>query len=154
MTLRKLDLAYRISMDRALVAEGITAPQLLALEHIDRWPGVSSAELARHCDVTAQTMNAIVQNLEAAGLIDRDPHPEHGRIRTIHVTGHGHGVLARSRAIAEDVDREVFAALDQDERATLAALLGRALDGGVCRRLRQRRPDERAAAGAVVTPAG
>jgi len=68
------------SKPAALRGLGITTPQYAALTFLDESPGLSSAQLARRAFVTPQTMNRMVANLEAAGLIARGPHPELGRV--------------------------------------------------------------------------
>ena len=65
-------------MDKALREVCMTTAQYAALSALEAAPGLSGAELARRSLVTPQTMNAILVNLEAAGLVVRRPHPEHG----------------------------------------------------------------------------
>ncbi len=41
---------------------------------------MSGADLARACNTTPQAMNGVLTTLERDGLVQRDPHPTHGRI--------------------------------------------------------------------------
>src|SRR5919204_154925 len=80
-------------MDAALRHLGITTPQYAVLTFLDESPGLSAAQLARRAFVTPQTMQRIVANLQAAGLIERDPHPELGRVLEVRLSDRGRGVL-------------------------------------------------------------
>ena len=68
-------------MDRALVELNLTTPQYSVLSELHEFPGLSNADLARKSFVTPQTMNLIVQNLEARELIGRstvhEPRKDH-----------------------------------------------------------------------------
>ena len=69
----------RTEMDRVLREIGMSMVQYPALG-AGGAPGLSGAELARRSFVTPQAMNAVLMNLEAAGLVVRRPPTEHGRL--------------------------------------------------------------------------
>lgn len=112
-------------MDRALQPAGVTTRQFQVLDLVGTEPGVSSADLARRSEVTAQTMKDVVRNLERAGLVERDPHPTHGRILTLRLTPRGHARRRRCTELAADVERQMLAELSADERDTLLVSLRR-----------------------------
>lgn len=126
--LRRAHLAYRLALDRILVPLGITTPQLQALIELRRAPGLSSAELARRCQVTAQTMKDVVRNLEQAGRIARTPHPTHGRVLRVHLTGEGSRLLAECEELADGVEERMLAGFSRSDRRRLIELLLRAGD--------------------------
>jgi DNA-binding MarR family transcriptional regulator len=126
--LRRAHLAYRLALDRALAPVGVTTPQLQALLELRLRPGMSSAELARRCQVTPQTMKDVVRNLEMAGRIARSPHAAHGRILRVHLTDEGRRLLESCEHLADRVEECMLAALTAAERAQLVELLRRASD--------------------------
>jgi hypothetical protein len=71
--------ALRVSTDEALRPLALTTPQYSVLCAVEAEPGLSNARLARAAFVTAQTMQAILANLERDGLLVRCPDPAHGR---------------------------------------------------------------------------
>lgn len=91
-------------------------------------PGISGSELARRVEVSAQTMNAIVAKLVEAGLAARTPHPEHGRILEVELTGLGDQALRRGWTMVGRVERQMLGPFDATERAALVTLLTRARD--------------------------
>lgn len=116
-------------MNRALESIGVTLPQFTALARLYATPGLSNAELARQSDVTPQTMNVIVARLEAAGLVVRRRHPEHGLILLAELTPEGREVAGQCLRVAETVETSVLRTLEAKERRTLLDLLTRLADG-------------------------
>lgn len=69
------------------------------------------------------TMVTTVDALERRGLVRREQHPEDRRIRLVAVTDVGASLLAQANEVADDVQRELLAALPPDERDALLPLL-------------------------------
>ncbi len=121
--LRRAQYAYRLALDRALEPTGVTAPQFATLALLQARPGLSNAELARQSLITPQTMNTILGRLESAGLVERTPHPGHGRILRAELTQAGQSVLDRCLGRAAAVEACLLGALGAAERpAVLDAL--------------------------------
>jgi DNA-binding MarR family transcriptional regulator len=127
--LKRAQHALRAAMDDALRGYGVTTPQYAALAALERTPGLSGAELARQCFVTPQTMNAIVANLEAAGLVIRRPAPDHGRILRAELTPASRPLLRTCHQAVEAVEARMVAGLDTEERRHLVEALGRCVAG-------------------------
>ena len=68
-------------------------------------------------------MVAVLDELEARGLAERRPDPADRRKRSIHLTDEGRSKLMQMRAVAREVGEQSFAALNDEERATLHHLL-------------------------------
>src|ERR671932_1014693 len=81
--------AFRGAMDAALRAHGLTGSQYAVLSVLARDPGLSGADLARACNTTPQAMNGVLATLRRAGLVERRPHPTHGRILQVTLTPEG-----------------------------------------------------------------
>jgi DNA-binding MarR family transcriptional regulator len=79
--------------------------------------------LARRCFVTPQTMNVILATLEDSGLVERRPHPKHGRVLRAYLTERGKERVARAHEIVEAIEERMLAGLGEDERLKLAEAL-------------------------------
>jgi DNA-binding MarR family transcriptional regulator len=123
--LKRVQHALRNRMDSALRPIGLTTPQYAVLTAVRADPGISNATLAREAFVTAQTMQAIVTNLERDGFILRHADPSHGRILRTGLTDHGHEALIRADRVVFDVESAMIRSLSEGEVATLINLLGR-----------------------------
>jgi DNA-binding MarR family transcriptional regulator len=88
---------------------GLTAPQFAVLSVLARNPGASNADLARACNTTPQAMNGVLATLERADMIERRPHPTHGRILQVMLTDAGR----RNLEAAQPAVRELEGAAEQ-----------------------------------------
>ena len=113
----------RLRMDAALREAGVTTPQYAALSVLAEEPGISNAGLARRSFVTPQTMNQILLKLEAAGLAERRPHPEHGRVLQAYPTEEGEKLRRECAKRVDAVEERMVSGLSEDERLTLLDLL-------------------------------
>ena len=70
-------------------------------------------------------MQAILVNLERAGLIARSPHPEHGRVIMTELTATGQQAVLDGAKAADAVERQMLSRLSTDEARLLCELLKR-----------------------------
>ena len=105
----------------------LTVPQYSAMVVLSFVPGASGAQLARICAVTPQTMATVLANLEAKGLIQRTPSSVHQKVLVTKLTRSGLSLVRKADAKAKAIEDRLAEAFDPDERATLAALLERAI---------------------------
>jgi DNA-binding MarR family transcriptional regulator len=110
-------------MDAALKKLGVTTPQYAALSVLAEEPGISNASLARRSFVTAQTMNQILVRLEAAGLVERQAHPEHGRVLQAYLTEKGEKLRQECAKRVDVIEERMMAGLSEEERLALLELL-------------------------------
>jgi len=115
--LRQAGAAFRLQMERALSEFNVTPPQFSVMVMLVAYPGASNADIARLSLLTPQTVSVIVGNLERAGLIERTPHPIHGRIQNIVVTDSGKNLLARCRRRVETLEAHLITGLNADEES-------------------------------------
>jgi DNA-binding MarR family transcriptional regulator len=123
--LKKVQHELRRLMDQSLREIDLTTPQYSLLSSLAEFPGISSAELARKCFVTAQTMNLIVQNLESRGLIAREPKPDHGRVLTTALTEEGQTLLKAATLRVLEIEKTLFSNLAEIEQSELSRLLSK-----------------------------
>ena len=110
--MKRVQHALRVKMDGALRELGMTTARYAALS-AGATPGLSGAELARRSFVTPQTMNVILTNLEAAGLVVRRPHPEHGRVLQTYLTEMGEDSVAKAHGLVEAVEGRMLDGLSR-----------------------------------------
>jgi DNA-binding MarR family transcriptional regulator len=127
--LKRAQHALRTEMDRSLNFHGLTTPQYVVLAALEKYPGSSSAELARRCFVTPQTMFRIVAGLTKRGLVRRKEVPRHGRELPADLTPEGRSKVRACHSRVMDVERRMLAPLSRDQRRTLARLLQECSEG-------------------------
>lgn len=121
--LKRVQHDLRLNMEGALRALDVTVPQYAALSVLAEEPGLSNAALARRSFVTPQTMNQIVVRLEAAGLVERRAHPEHGRVLQTYPTGEGEKLRKRCAERVDAVEELMVSRLSEGERSNLLGML-------------------------------
>jgi len=87
--LRQTIHAFNTSMDNGLREYGLSSPQFGALFVLAAEPGLSAADLARAMGTTPQAANVLVAGMVDEQLVERSPHPTHGRILEIYPTDEG-----------------------------------------------------------------
>ena len=117
--------AMRLAIEHELRGLGVTLPQWSVLNFLVGDPGLSAAELARRSFISEQAVSGIVARLERAGLVAREPHPTHGRILKVTATPAGEELARRCDLRIQQVEQRLRTALDAEELAQLAGLLGR-----------------------------
>jgi DNA-binding MarR family transcriptional regulator len=117
--LRQASSTLRGALDATLRAHGLTAPQYAVLSVLARDPGSSGAELARACTTTPQAMTGVLATLEREGLIERRPHPTHGRILQVTLTAEGEQRLEAANPAVRDLEAAIERDFTDDEIATV-----------------------------------
>jgi DNA-binding MarR family transcriptional regulator len=119
----------RTEIERDLADAGLTLRHLSALGHLGREPGLSYSELARRAGVTAQSMQATLQQLEALGAVERRTPPGRGRTAELHLTDAGIRLRNAGMETVATADRELLRAMPEEDAATLGELLVQLLRG-------------------------
>lgn len=102
---------------------GLTPPLFRLLNLVDAAEGESQQAIGEAIRVPPSRMVALVDELEAMGLVERRPHPRDRRVRTLHLTPDGGRALARGRKVAGEHEEELAGSLSQSDRERLVALL-------------------------------
>jgi DNA-binding MarR family transcriptional regulator len=121
--LRRAQANARAAFDTALVDYGITAPQFAILNELHLNPGQSSADLSRRSTLTAQAVNLTVRYLETRKLLQRSPHPVHGRILQTSLTPAGRVLLKECLRRVLAVEAQMLKGLPAKERRVISAWL-------------------------------
>jgi DNA-binding MarR family transcriptional regulator len=108
------------AVDRAFVAAladlGLKPRHLRLLVLVDRAPGLNQRELARQLDVDAGNLIAVLDRLEADGLLERTRDASDRRQRLVSLTPKGRRVLADAQRATAAVEAEVFAGLPASQQ--------------------------------------
>jgi DNA-binding MarR family transcriptional regulator len=115
-----------IAAERPLLdAHGLTMWGYVALNHLARGPASTQLALAAAIGHDKTRLIAVLDALEADGLITREPDPNDRRARLVRITAEG---VARHGAAVADIramEEDLLGGLSGEERATLLAVLPR-----------------------------
>ena len=89
----------------ALAPYGIDGRELAVLNALADQDPLSQQETARRLGIDRTTMVALVDALEAKGLVQRRPHPDDRRKNLVELTGTGHDTRRRASQASEDAER-------------------------------------------------
>ena len=104
--------ALRKAFDRRAVGLGVTCAQWKVLFRLDRKPGLRQIELADKLDIEPITLSRIVDRLEEGGLVERRSDPADRRAWRLHVTAQAQPLIAKLRAVADEMIAETFAGIE------------------------------------------
>ena len=126
--LKRVELAVRARLDEIVRPAGLTAIQYTALTVLERHDDVSSAQLARHSFVTAQSMADMITTLQGRGLIERHRDRADRRRLVVSLTAEGRVLLDRYRDEVAALEDDMIAGLSERETAGLRAVLNTCYD--------------------------
>jgi DNA-binding MarR family transcriptional regulator len=113
----------RAALDAALRSHDLTAPQYAALSVLARDPGLSGADLARACNITPQAINEVLATLERKHMIERHPHPTHGRILQATLTDEGQRRLQAANPAVRALEAAIEEGFTAEQIATVKTWL-------------------------------
>lgn len=119
--------AYYGDFTAAAARENLTASQAKTLTVLRRGPAAMRV-LAETLACDASNMTGIVDRLEKRSLVRREPSPGDRRVKNVVLTPEGEQTIDTIRATMHATTAGL-ATLDDEERATLYALLGRVFTG-------------------------
>lgn len=103
----------------------LTPPHAGLLGVLKRSGGQSQQDVAEHLGLHPSRMVALVDELEAKGLIQRRANPDDRRVYALFLTPAGEKALRDIARVQGEHAEALCAALDASERAQLAGLLAR-----------------------------
>ena len=139
-SLRDVLLGYRVLLEDALKAEGLTLPQLRLLKAIEEQQGVSGAAIARTCQITPQTLQAMLTRAVREKWIVREVSERNHRVLTATLTSKGRSLLDRGLAMAADLEAKLWAGVSIDDLDQTNVVLARGVDNLRVEQGRRRTP--------------
>ncbi|MBL7496582.1 winged helix-turn-helix transcriptional regulator [Frankia sp. CNm7] len=106
---------------------GMGLKQFVVLNQLREDVGTPQQRLAEHLCLGANILVLLLNGVESAGWAERRRDPADRRRHLVHRTPAGTAALARAEQAMDSVEDLVLGHLSPDERATLRALLARAL---------------------------
>ena len=109
-------------------AYDLTPVQFAALVAIRNHPGIDATRLSAVIAFDRSTLGSVIERLETKRYAERKPSPDDKRIKLLHLTKEGAGLL---REIMPSVDRaqaRILQPLKPADRKTLLALLTQLVD--------------------------
>ncbi|WP_405514929.1 MarR family winged helix-turn-helix transcriptional regulator [Streptomyces canus] len=113
---------------RALVAEALAAEGMKMWHHVvlsalrDLGP-VAQADLGRGVRLDPKDLVGILNDLQSAGLVLREPDPADRRKNAVSLTDEGARLLKRCEKVAREANDELMAPLSAAERTQFMSLL-------------------------------
>jgi DNA-binding MarR family transcriptional regulator len=108
--------------DRRAAEAGVSVPRMKLLNAIKCQGPQKMADLAGRLETTPRNVTAIVDALEAEGLVRRKPHPTDRRVTLVELTCNEDKVAAQFGSYQRSV-AALFADLDETERRLLRSSL-------------------------------
>jgi DNA-binding MarR family transcriptional regulator len=121
--------SHRLLHDR-LSEAGFTGYQYRVLATLADSGRQSQADVGRAVSLDRRDVTHTVRELEERGLVERRPHPTHGRIVMVALTEDGRGAIQAMDAVMQTVQDEVCADLTAAERRELVRLLSKMTSTG------------------------
>lgn len=120
--------SQRLAQEPWVAQAGLRPPAYGVLIWIERLEPVSQKQISDRIGVDPSDLVGVVDALDQAGLVSRIRDPQDRRRYSLTLTALGRKRLRRLDAVAADVEAELLAPLDPDERAMLQELVERVLD--------------------------
>ena len=94
-----------------------------ALNVLDAEGAITQQRLGKCTGIDPSSMVSTIDDLEAAGCVERRQHPNDRRAHALHITDEGRATLTRGRELARRAQEDLFAPLSAEERKQLHGLL-------------------------------
>jgi len=104
---------------------GLTLPEFVCLRILSTFPGMSSAELSRHTNVTPQATNTVLRKLEDIGAVERPASVPSGRALPATLTSQGRALLKRAEGAVRDADARILGKLTAAQQREFKRMLDR-----------------------------
>jgi len=127
---------------------GLNLSQATLLTYVDQYGSSSQSELAAMVGLGRAATGTMVDQLEAQGLVVREPDPSDRRVWLIAITPEGVATVRRVEAIDAELRDQLRAGITRAERQQLADLLSRLGDNIECALATEADPTEPPAAAA------
>jgi DNA-binding MarR family transcriptional regulator len=108
---------------RTIAELGVSSSQLAALYYVAKRPGCSMTEVATLLDLNKSALSGLVQRLESAEVLRREPNPRDGRGHMLFVTKKGEATRAQSLPLVRKLTTEMTEGFSAAEVETVLRFL-------------------------------
>jgi DNA-binding MarR family transcriptional regulator len=123
--LRRITRAIDLHSRLLLQTNGLTIPQLVALQAIQRLQPITVGALARDIHLSAATVTGILRRMEKRDLVNRTRDDLDRRSVVIELTGDGAKLVAEAPSLLQDRFNRELAKLEEWERTMILGTLQR-----------------------------
>ena len=124
--MEKLHWIRHITLRRAAQSLSLHHGQLPVLEYISKHPGCTQADIAETLLITPSSIAQSTKRMERDGLIEKHRQADN-RCLGLYLTPKGEEVACRCREYFDELDRDLFAELTNEELAALSGYIERLL---------------------------
>ena len=123
--IKRLGFAVKDQTMAAYEQAGLSPYHHAVLAVVDEGPPETQGAIADALGYDRGQLVGLLDELEERGLVERRRDPDDRRRHTVRITPDGKRALAKLRALADQLENDFLASLDQNERAQLWRLLRR-----------------------------
>lgn len=125
--MKRIMIHFRAEMDEKLRPYGVTKAQIHVMSVIRDAPGSSGAHLSRLCEVTPQTIQALLERAEEGGWIVRGKDSVNDRIVTASLTPEGEALLVTADRIVRGIEAKIWEGVSVEAIDEMMRVLERCL---------------------------
>jgi MarR family transcriptional regulator, organic hydroperoxide resistance regulator len=114
---------HRTRARQLLEALGLYQGQPPLLFELWREEGLTQTDIAARLKITPATVTKMLQRMEKAGFVHRQPDPDDQRVSRVYLTEAGRSIKAEVECVWKTLESETFSGLSQDEQLLLRRLL-------------------------------
>ncbi|MGB0616405.1 MAG: MarR family winged helix-turn-helix transcriptional regulator [Acidimicrobiales bacterium] len=115
----------RSAFDHRLTELDLNLNQASLLAFVNDFGGTNQTALAEMVGVGRASCGAMIDQLEARGLVERQPDPEDRRVWLVAITAEGTALVEQFYAVDEEFRKDIRRDISRAERQQLASLLER-----------------------------
>jgi len=128
IALRKVIRAIGLHSKHLNKTSGLTSPQLIIMQDIDKTPGVNSGQVAKNVTLSAATVTNIIDRLESKNLVSRERNTQDKRKVSLYLTDNGKAILLNAPQPLQEHFIENFSNLAQWEQSQILSSMERIAD--------------------------
>lgn len=125
--INRISARYNADMAEVLRAHDLTTPKMRALAVLAVHQGLTVNELAVYAVMEQSTMSRTLDAMVEAGLVERRPRKDDGRVRECALTEAGRRAFDEVWPLMRSQETRMFAGLEADERQVFLDILSRIL---------------------------
>ncbi|MCP5265651.1 MAG: MarR family transcriptional regulator [Burkholderiaceae bacterium] len=113
----------RSAFDRCIKPLNVTRSQWWVLAYLSREDGMTQTRLAEELDVGKVAMGGLIDRLERAGFVRREPDPSDRRVKRIFLQPRSKRLVQKMRKINHEFNQQILADLSDNALETTARSL-------------------------------
>jgi DNA-binding MarR family transcriptional regulator len=117
----------RRTLDATFAEMGLSITQYAALSMVREGRSPSATEIAQRLSVRRQAVSKTIVDLELRGLVQRAPHPTHGRVLELSLTERGRALVQACDQHARQIAQQMLDGVTPEQQSMLIQVLQQCL---------------------------